>query len=652
MANTDFSVLLKAELDKSGINTELNKVQEIVKKYHLELIPDLQTSSLRNQFKSVCQGMANDFNKTFGTNVTANDMFKVYENKARQLEQTLQHVSKIQLSYETGGYESKVDSLIAKTNQWVDANGNARISTDSLQIALNNLDKAYLSLTADGGNTQVNQQALIQAEQALDKEIKTVTNSITSMNAEFMKTSAIDNLRQKYQQFLDLNGKIKSTSMGTQITSAIKELGSGMEVTVARGKELESQLTKIQNVARQTGKLGKTWFQTLRDGMSSFSYWTSSTFLVMKAIQSVKGGLSSVYALDTALVDLKKTTTMTANELEDFYYAANDVAKQMGVTTEEIINQASAWSRLGYSSAEAATKMAKYSSMFASISPGMDVDTATTELVSIMKAFGIGNDNPDDVLDGILSKINIIGNTAATSNAEIAEGLGNSSAAMATMNATLDETIALFTAGQEIVQNASQVGNALRSISLRIRGYDEETEELSDDLVNITGEVIDLTKAASNNYSGISLFTDTSQTEYKSIYTYLQEISEVYDELDAKSQQSLLEKLFGKNRAQVGAAILNNFEAASKAIDNMANSAGSAEAEMSVIEDSLEFKLNALKETGTGISQNLFQRDDMKTVVGVLTKLAEALDFATDKLGLFGTTVLGTGITAFVKNFA
>ena len=31
MANTDFSVLLKAVLDKSGINTELKQVQEIVK---------------------------------------------------------------------------------------------------------------------------------------------------------------------------------------------------------------------------------------------------------------------------------------------------------------------------------------------------------------------------------------------------------------------------------------------------------------------------------------------------------------------------------------------------------------------------------------------------------------------------------------------
>ena len=146
------------------------------------------------------------------------------------------------------------------------------------------------------------------------------------------------------------------------------------------------------------------------------------------------------------------------NSYSDYYYQANEVAKQMGVTTAEIINQASAWSRLGYSSAEAASKMAKYSSMFASISPGMNVDTATDGLVSVMKAFDIGNDNPDDVLDGIMSKINIIGNTAATSNAEIVNMLTRSSSAMKEANNTLEETIALETAAVEITRDDASVG--------------------------------------------------------------------------------------------------------------------------------------------------------------------------------------------------
>ena len=38
------------------------------------------------------------------------------------------------------------------------------------------------------------------------------------------------------------------------------------------------------------------------------------------------------------------------------------------------------------------------------------------------------------------------------------------------MGGSLEENIALFTAAQEIIQNAEQVGNGLRSITMRIRG--------------------------------------------------------------------------------------------------------------------------------------------------------------------------------------
>ena len=103
----------------------------------------------------------------------------------------------------------------------------------------------------------------------------------------------------------------------------------------------------------------------------------------------------------------------------------------MGTTTQQIIEQASAWSRLGYSSASAATQMAKYSSMFKTISPGMDLDSATDGLVSVMKAFKIGEDDVSEVVDGIMSKINIVGNTRALSNNDIVEFLTRSSSAMA-----------------------------------------------------------------------------------------------------------------------------------------------------------------------------------------------------------------------------
>lgn len=50
-------------------------------------------------------------------------------------------------------------------------------------------------------------------------------------------------------------------------------------------------------------------------------------------------------------------------------------------------------------------------------------------------------------------------NGFALTNADIMTALQNSSSAMSAANNSLDETIALITAGTEIVQDASKVGN-------------------------------------------------------------------------------------------------------------------------------------------------------------------------------------------------
>ena len=508
---------------------------------------------------------------------------KLAQNAAKANAKLSEQANKIQLSIETGGYESKVDALVAKTQQWTDVNGNARIST-------NELSKAFDQLTTASNNyanspTEAHQKALIASEKELDKQIKTVTNSVKSMNAELAKDSAISSFRNQVTDFMSKNGKtVKSFQFGSELKDIFAKIQQGAKLSNQELAVLKQRFIDVQNAARQTGKLGKTWFQTLREGMSSFSYWTSSTFLVMKAIQSIKSGLSTVKALDTALVDLKKTTTMTNSELEDFYYDSNKVAKQMGVTTEEIINQASAWSRLGFSSEAMATKMAKYSSMFASISPGLDLDSATDGLVSTMKAFSIGLDNADDVVDGIMSKINIIGNSKALNNSDIVDFLTRSSSALASANNSIEESIAMGEAIVEITRDAAGAGQVMKTTSMRIRGYDEELESYTEDLENLKGEIADLTKTAKTP-GGISLFTDETKETYKSTYKILEEISTIWNDLTDKNQAQLLEVLAGKRNGQALAALISNFKSAQESMDLMANSAGNAEAEMSVIMD-------------------------------------------------------------------
>lgn len=558
-----------------------------------------------------------------------------------KLEDALRSVRNAQLN--------SIDSTISNGQSKLDDFGTRKAQSDAYKNSLKELNETLenlRTLRASLSNTRTFTDEEQTQIQALTKSVHEYINTIKNMPAVEKGSDALsrDKWANRIREYMDKNTRL-TREFREELENLIRILRTGGDSVVL--KDVIGQFEDAKFRIKEAKLEGKSFFDIFKDkAVYGFAAKLANYYLSFyDFIRYARYAINAVIELDTALVDLQKTTTMNTNQLEDFYYDSNDVAKQMGVTTAEIINQASAWSRLGYSSKEASTEMAKLSAQFAAISPGMDLDTSTDGLVSTMKAFGI---EVEDVERKVMDNINRIGNTAATDNAEIVDMLTRSSAAMAVANNTLEETIALETAAVEITRSAETTGTAFKTLSMRIRGYDEETEELSDDLKNISGEIADLTKTAKTP-GGISLFTDEDKTTYKSTYQILKEISEIYDDLTDKQSAELLEKLAGKRGGQVVASLLTNFEAAEKALKEMENAAGSADSEMSIVEESIEYKVNALKQTWVGVAQDLLKRDDFGKLVDCLTKLSEAIGFVVEKAGLLGTVGLGASLFASFK---
>lgn len=219
-------------------------------------------------------------------------------------------------------------------------------------------------------------------------------------------------------------------------------------------------------------------------------------------------------------------------------------------------------------------------------------------------------------------------NNFAETNEDIVNGMERSAAALAATGTTYQEAFALFTGAQEVLQNAEVGGRALRSISMRIRGYSEDSEdgfeELDEELKNVTGDLINLTKTAQHS-QGVSIFEKGSTTEFKSLVDYFGEINAIWDEMSQKQQNDFLQKAFGKTQAQAGAAIIKNYEAVRDSIEAMEESAGSADREMEKIQNSIEYKMNQFKQTWVGMAQDLINRKDFGDLIESLTNASEGL---------------------------
>ena len=503
-----------------------------------------------------------EFNKllTLYHNLQASDV------EVKKLEEDYSELIRLFVEAEhTGDFSTFFNKLTVFKSKFAEAKSEVRAT--NAQIAdLANMAKQLQSnkmtsfFNNNSGNTEVTAlktqiNGLVTEWEVLNKEIEQ-TGSITPN----MQTK-LDNLRGRMEETTKEANKLQvaikedaaSVRLFAQRNALDSRMANWLRNNTAASQEaklkimelkaqiqdadrqkmtnLTNEFRKVTAAEAEAGRTGKKFFEMAVEKIKKFTGWFSISMVIMRAVRYFKEMATTVRELDTALVDLRKTTTATNAQLEEFYYEANNIGKALGVTTKDVIEAASAWSRLGYNIKDA-QEMAKTSSIFASISPGMDIEQSTDGLVSVLKAYKI---SAEDALDSVVSKINAVGNSQALSNADIVEFLTRSSSALAEANNNLDQAVALGTAATEVVRDAASVGTTLKTVAMRLRSYDEETEQYSEDLAVLEGEIASLTKTAKHPL-GISLFTDLDKTTYKSTYQILKEISEIYNELTDKQQ--------------------------------------------------------------------------------------------------------------------
>lgn len=536
------------------------------------------------------------------------------------------------------------DDMDASVSKWIDDVEKLQLSqkyTDDFLKSLSEVKIKLESFSSASGSIKQVSQAFKELEDDMDR-----INSQKGLS-EFKKaqSASIAKLNLQIEEFVR-----KNTRMGKDFETKFNALKLEWDTSVStqRIQELVAEFAKLKSEVTAADKLGASFFTTLRQRAMGVNAQLIAQYLSWQdMIRYARQGFEVIQELDDALVDLRKTTAMNEDELNAFYLSSNKTAKEMGVTTKEIIEQASAWSRLGYNTAETSETMAALSSQFASISPGMTTEEAQTGLVSLMKAYKV---TVDDVERDLMDNINVLGNKFAETNLDIIEGMERAGATLSAIGTSVEDSFALFTGAQEIIQNAETVGTALKTLSLRIRGFDEETEQLSEDVVAATGKVADLTKTASNNYAGVSLWADAEQTRYRSLVEYLGDIASIWDEIGEKNQTDLLNNLFGKRGASVGSAIIQNFDQVKNALTEMENAAGAADSEMEIIKTSISYKLNELKQTWVGILQEMIDRGQINDLIDGLIKLSENIGKIIEAIGPFPTLIAGFGLKTLILN--
>lgn len=408
------------------------------------------------------------------------------------------------------------------------------------------------------------------------------------------------------------------------LESLIADLSTGkmtMDEFKERFNAIKAGADKSRTSIRGFGEDTKSLGDKIKGLAEKFSTWLSVSQVIMMAIRTIKKMVSAVREVDSAMTELKKVTNETNETYDKFLKNASTRAKQIGASLSDVVTASADFARLGYGIDDAA-KLADAALIYKNIGDGIeDITTASKSIISTMQAFGIEASNVMSIVD----KFNEVGNNFAISSAGIGEAMQRSAAAMASANNTIEETIALITAANTIVQNPESVGTTLKTVSMYLRAAKTEAEEAgesTDGMANSVSELRDQILRLTGQRVDIQIDEDT----FKSTYQILKELSAVWDNLTDVSQANLLEMIGGKRNANVVSALLENFTVAEQALQTAANSAGSAIAENEKQLDSIEGKIAKFKATFQTFAQNLISSETVKLVVDIGTAILTLLD--------------------------
>lgn len=547
----------------------------------------------------------------------------------------------IQFGIDTEKYSTQINSFQQQLSKFGIDSGELFLQASA---SLKQLEAAYNDMKFSDGDERLDHekeyQKLLEKTKNLLTQVKSQKSNELISNGDNRRISLVNELNNYLQ---------KNTAMTKQSKQVIIEwintLNSADDMTRGTFDNLMAQFKGLDAELRAANKLGLSWADKFKQAVEKFGGWAIATGSVMEMWNLFRRMPKEVYNIDTSMTSLYKVTDETEKKYTAFLNNASSKAQDLGRSISGLVEQTADWAKLGFD-IDQASELAQISSIYSNVGE-VDDATAVSDLVTAMKSFNIEASDSITIVDSL----NKLGNEFATDSAALGEGLKKSASALSLAGNDINQTLAMITGGTEITQNASEMGNALKVLSMRVRGMKGELEALGEEYENVESISKIQTQILNQTNGAVNIFDKNGN--FKSTYEILKGISKVWSDISQVDQAALLETIAGKQRGNQISALIQAFQSGQieKAYEASINSAGSAMQEQERWMESLEAKTQQLEAAFQSLSSTVFDSDFLKILVDSGIALTNVLDTVIDKIGVIPTLITGGSITAFIKNF-
>lgn len=670
------------KVDDSGAKTLLSSIQNI----------DKSLSELSQNILNVNKNMSNMGGNTGGAVKQVENISNAYQDAAKEAEKLADAQSKIgqKTNISSASTESVTNSIKEENNvleqntqkvkentQAKEQNANANLNKYDKRLDSYNgkVDKyqATIDRFNDGGwtsdtylknvqavrdavkqyatlldNIKTNQNGIASDEdiQNLDKyekKIKETIATVTNMSASEKGYSQLAGQKEidKINKILRENSAMSSEAK-VKIKAYKQELISG-NPSVSLEK-IHGEIMKIVNAEELAGRAGRSMFDVIKEkAFYGFAAQIGMYFGFNDIVNGFKQVASTVIDLNTQITDLAKVSEATSSQIYGDFSSYADIAKDIGGTISDTISATADWSRNGYNLPDS-KELARVALLYKNVGDGIDIDTANESLISTLRGFKMEADEAEKIID----IFNNVSNNEPIDSGGIGEALQRSAASFNAANTSLQESVALISTTNSVIQNPEKVGNMWKVVSMRIRSATSELEQAGEDTDGLVTSTADLQKMI-KAMTGYDILESDGKT-FKSIYDIVLNISKVWNNLSDLDQSSLLQALAGKQQSNALAAALSNPELLEKSYQEAMDSAGSAAEEEKKYQQSVQYTIDQTKAKLEELSADLLSSDFLKGAIDAGGKLIEVLDGIVKSGNAIPTLLAAIGASLSFKN--
>ena len=649
---SEFKIKVGVELDADDLKSKLEKLggdNEIDLKINTNKIEE-QLKGLKKSFKDTFKldgQVINDLNKiATALNKFNKSLGKPSNTQGRQVNGLVKEYK------ELGNVVAKLEKQLNNGKLGVDSVNRISNAIDELKkkmqtlrtIAEGEMDFNSLIKMDDFDHSQLN-KGIAEIHNNLNK-VETQAESIRKTINNIDMSNISDGSKSELQDILDIVERIKTEAKDVNLDmdtgTALREL-----------RDCEDAVKRISREAKSSSKGGffSGMLGSWDEFKGSFASLTLANvvgdFLEDTIRETVRAWKDLVVETDSAMTDLRKVydENLSGDNLSKYLDNVTEVAKNTGKSSVDVIQGTANAVKMGIDDINKALEFSQRASMFSNVGD-VSQEQADTMLSAILSAYGGVEESLKPVREQIkgaskdynnLTKFtdlaNHAGNNYAVTTADIGEALQQSASALQTNGVSMEKSVAMVVAMNEVLQNAGKSGNALKSISAGLSGLTVSAKDGS----------IQLTKSgkALKEIAKIDVWNKKTG-EIKDMYSVMDELALKWDDLSEAEQNALGTAIAGKTQLNAFNALLSNWETARQYVQDYKDglTVGSAERENEKYLDSIAGKWNRIKENMASIGNTLVTSDMVKGALSVLDVTTNAMDKVVQKGSSFFSEIM------------